>query len=140
MTARARIQPVITHAAAADLVASAIAHAGENGWTVAAVVVDPSGHVVASGRMDGAPHQILDFATDKAFTATLGKPSHAFGERMLSAPDIGIGLANRPRLCGWGGGVPIREDGALIGAIGVSGAESHEDIACAEAALAGQDL
>ncbi len=86
------------------------------------------------------PPAILEFATDKAYTATLGKSSMAFSERMGSSPSLTMGLANRPRLCAWEGGEPIHEAGHLIGAIGVSGAAGHEDRACAEAALARYDL
>ncbi len=135
MTAHSRSQPVVTYRSASSLVERAIAHAVERGWSVAAVVVDPSGHVVASGRMDGVPAPILDYACDKAFTAALGKSSRAFFERMSSSPELNMGMVNRPRLCAWDGGVPIHEEGVLIGALGVSGAAGSEDVACAEAAL-----
>lgn len=130
-----RHQPTLTYATARDMVARAIAHAEANGWTVAVAVVDPSGHLLASGRMDGAPPPILDFATDKAFTATLGKTSLAFGERMAELKSLELGLATRPRLLAWEGGVPVRKGGGLVGAIGVSGASGHEDAACAQAAI-----
>ena len=117
------------------MVAAAVAYAEQNGWSIAVAVVDPSGHLLAAGRMDGAPAPILDFATDKAFTATLGKTSLAFGERMAELKSLELGLGTRPRLLAWEGGVPIRENGALIGAIGVSGASGHEDAACARAAI-----
>jgi uncharacterized protein GlcG (DUF336 family) len=131
---------VLRYDAAAAMVARAIAHAEANGWTVAVAVLDPSGHVLASGRMDGAPPPILDFATDKAYTATLGKTSLAFGERMAELKSLELGVATRTRLLTWEGGVPIREDGILIGAIGVSGASGHEDAACARAAIDAQGL
>ena len=130
-----RNQPIITYASAAKLVSSAIAHAEENGWAVAVAVVDPGGAVLASGRMDGVVPPIHDFAVDKAFTAALGKPTLAFNERMASGKELELGLVNRPRLCAWEGGLPIRENGTVIGAIGVSGAAGPEDGACAAAAL-----
>lgn len=130
-----RHQPTLTYATARDMVARAIAHAEAKGWTVAVAVVDPSGHILASGRMDGAPPPILDFATDKAFTATLGKTSLAFGERMAELKSLELGLTTRPRLLAWEGGVPVHDGGALVGAIGVSGASGHEDAACAQAAI-----
>lgn len=135
MSGVSRSQPVLTCDAARDMVAAALAHARANGWSVAVAVVDPSGHVIASARMDGAPPQILDFATDKAFTATLGKTSLAFGERMAELKSLEMGLGTRDRLLVWEGGVPVRENGVLIGAIGVSGASGHEDAACAVAAI-----
>ena len=130
-----RSQPVLRYSAAKELVALAIAHAEENGWNVAVAVLDTSGHMLAAGRMDGVPSPILDFAAVKAFTSTLGKTSLAFGERMGSMKSLELGLSNRDRLLAWEGGVPVRENGTLIGAIGVSGAEGHQDAACAKAAI-----
>jgi glc operon protein GlcG len=127
----------ISYAAASRLVAAAIAHAGTKGWRVAAAVCDGSGHVVAVGRMDGAPSTVADFALDKAFTAAMsGKSTRAFFERMSSSPDLAMGLANRPRLIAWEGGLPIIETGIVIGGIGVSGAAGPEDAECAGLALA----
>ena len=136
MDSPSRQQPILRYAAACEMVARAIAHAGDNGWGIAVVVVDPSGHILASGRMDGVPAPIHVFAADKAFTATLGKTSLAFGERMAELKSLELGLATRDRLLAWEGGVPVRENGTLIGAIGVSGAAGHEDAACARAAIA----
>ncbi len=130
------LRPVIRFETAKDLVDRTVSFATDNGWTVAAVVVDPSGHVIAAGRMDGVPAPVFDYANDKAYTAgTLGKSTRAFFERMSSSPDLSMGMINRDRLCAWDGGLPIVEDGQLIGGLGVSGAQGHEDIACAEAAL-----
>ncbi len=137
----ARQVSVISYESAAGLVAHAVAHARANGWEVAVVVVDPFGHTVASGRMDGVPVPIMDYASDKAFTAaTQGKTTRAFFERMSRSPDDAMGLANRDRLCVWEGGVPVRADGKVIGGIGVSGAAGKDDVACAEQALAAVGL
>ena len=140
MDERSRVQRVLRYDAAARMVAAAVAHAAANGWTVAVAVLDPAGHVLAAGRMDGAAPPILDFATDKAFTATLGKTSLAFGERMAQLKSLEMGVATRSRLLTWEGGLPVREGGVLIGAIGVSGASGHEDAACARAAIEAEGL
>ena len=139
MSSPSRDQPVIAYAAAARLVARALEHAEGNGWAVAAVAVDPWGSIVASGRMDGVPAPVHDFAADKAYTAVLGKSSREFGARMSSGKELELGMVNRPRLCAWEGGVPVVVDGVLIGALGVSGAAGPEDAACAEAALTALD-
>lgn len=140
MTQHSRAQTILRYESAHALVAHAIAHAMSNGWRVAVAVLDTAGHVLAAGRMDDVPAPILDIATDKAFTATLGKTSLAFGERMASSKSLELGLSTRQRLLAWEGGVPIREQGVLIGAIGVSGAQGHEDAACASAAIEALDL
>jgi len=126
--------------AAQGLVARAIEHARAHRWNIAVAILDPQGAIVASARMDGVSPTILDIANDKAFTATLGKSTRAFYERMSSSPDLAMGLQTRPRLCAWDGGLPIRQTGALIGAIGVSGAAGHEDVECAEEALRAFEL
>ena len=136
MSRHSRETAVVTYTAAARLRDLACEHAVSNGWSIAVVILDPWGTVITSARMDGVAPAILEIATDKAYTATLGKTTRAFFERMSSSPELTLGLQTRARLCAWEGGVPIRENDVLIGAIGVSGAAGHEDVACAEYALA----
>ena len=127
--------PVLTYDAAAALMHEAIRHARSNGWSVACAVVDPSGQILASGRMDGVAPAVLEFAADKAYTSAPGRTTKGFFERMSSSGDLTLGLGNRPRLCAWEGGLPIRCGGVLVGAMGVTGAAGHEDAACGQAAL-----
>jgi uncharacterized protein GlcG (DUF336 family) len=121
---------------AIGLVSTAINHATSNGWLVAVSVVDAGGSTVASARMDGATAQILTFAEDKAFTAsTMKRTTAAYFDRMDKSGSLRLGLANRERLLVWGGGLPIKFEGAVVGGIGVSGAQDYEDVACAQEAL-----
>jgi uncharacterized protein GlcG (DUF336 family) len=46
-----------------------------------------------------------------------------------------IGIAARPRLVIFGGGLPIVADGVRIGGIGVSGGSAEQDEECARAGL-----
>ncbi len=131
---------VVTYDTASRLIEGSMAHALKNNWRVAVVVLDPWGAVVGTGRMDGVSPAILEIASDKAYTAAMGKATKAFYERMSSSPDLAMGLQNRNRFCAWEGGLPLRLDGTLIGAIGVSGAAGPEDVACAEAAMAALGL
>ena len=135
MSEHSRSVPVVSCESAARLVEAAKSHAHASGWSIAVAVVDPWGAVVASGRMDGVSPVVPEIATDKAYTAALGKSSKEFFERMSSTAELTLGLQTRPRLCAWEGGLPIREGEQLIGAIGVSGAVGPEDSACASAAL-----
>ncbi len=129
-------RPQINYAAALALVEAALTHARDNGWEVAAAVTDPFGTLVAFGRTDGAAPPVAAFAVDKAYTAgTLRKSTRAFGDRMAASPTLSLGLATRQRFIAWGGGLAVFEEGACIGGLGVSGAQEHEDIACAEAAI-----
>ena len=131
----------IKAATARNLGDAALLHAEKHGWEVAAAVVDPGGYLVAFGRTDHVAPPIGQFELDKAYTAgTLRKSTKAFGERMTSSPTLSLGLSNRDRFMAWGGGVAIFEGDSCIGALGVSGAQEHEDIACAEAAILSQQL
>jgi uncharacterized protein GlcG (DUF336 family) len=91
--------------------------------------------------MDRVAATVVDFAVDKAFTAaSSGKSTRAFYERMSSSKELSMGLANRPRLITWEGGLPIIENDTVIGGIGVSGAAGNEDADCALAALTALSL
>lgn len=127
--------PTITYSAAARAVEYAIAYATTKGWRVAVAVVDPSGALVAAGRMDGVPPGVLEIAMDKAYTTTMGRSTKAFGARMVSDPQMALGAANRPRSCAWEGGEQVFSDAKQVAGIGVSGAAGHEDAECAQFAL-----
>lgn len=126
---------------AQSIVSSALADARGKDWQIAAAICDPSGVLVAFGRTDGVAIPSVEFAIDKAYTAgTLGKSTAAFGQRMTSGAALSLGLSTRPRLITWGGGVAIFEGGICIGGLGISGMQDHQDIACAEAAIASAGL
>jgi len=89
-------------------------------------------------RMDGAPLISIQIAQDKAYTAVgFGIPSHAWHDFIKDDPPLAAGATTGiDRLVIFGGGFPITVDGAIVGAIGVSGGHYSEDAAVAEAALA----
>ncbi len=123
------------------LVEAAFAEAERTGLRIAAVATDAAGTPVALARMDMVTPPILEFALDKAYTAaTMRRSTEALFARMTSAPSLTLGFQNRPRLMVWGGGLPIFHEGRVVGALGVSGAQEAEDIACAKAALAALGL
>ena len=118
------------------------AEAGRISVDASAAVVDRSGNVVDSARMDGAPLGAMALAVDKAYTAVLwGMPT---GEFMRSTqpggPDWGFNTTTGGRIVVYAGGLPILEHGALVGGIGVSGGSGEQDEACAQAALAAAGL
>lgn len=136
-----RMLPVITYETAARLVAEAIAYARAGDWAIAVVVLDPSGHTVASARMDGVAAPIIEFAADKAYTAVaLQIPTAEVAREMIDSKQQEMGALGRPRLCAWDGGVPIMENDVQIGGLGVSGAPGHIDIECGARALAALGL
>jgi uncharacterized protein GlcG (DUF336 family) len=103
-----------------------IAEAEKRGWTVNVAVVDSGANLVAFARMDGAQLGSIAVAEHKArVAAKFRRPSKVFEDGImksgntyvLSLDDI---VASR-------GGIPLVEDGKLIGAIGCSGATGSQD-------------
>lgn len=119
------------------LVQSAIDHALRQGWEVAVAVVDRNGLMVSFCRTADVTVPAIDFALDKAYTAaTLRRSTQSFFERSQENPSLAAGVANRPRLMLWSGGLPLFHQGHCVGGIGVSGAKDFQDVECAEAAIA----
>ena len=122
--------------AAFAIVAAARDIAEESSIRVAIAVTDAQGVVLATLRMDGVAPPVAEFALDKAYTAaTMAKATAAFADRMGGSPSLSLGLSTRRRLLTWGGGLPIVNEGQVVGGLGVSGARDEQDIACARAAL-----
>lgn len=96
-------------------------------------VADSHGELIAFARMDGAPISSIRIAQNKAWTAARErKPTKEIGEKVRH-PEKGHDIAyyGDPRFVGWGGGIPVWNNGAVIGAVAVSGLSSAEDIVLA---------
>ncbi len=123
---------------ARECVARGFARARELGFRVAIAVVDEAGHLVACDRMDGALWVTPEIARAKAtaaaaFRTTTLDLEERFTKRMLFADSVAT-LGAYPFVFGKGG-VPIVDDGHVVGAVGVSGAVPAEhDHAIADAA------
>lgn len=102
----------------------------------AVAVVDPHGELIALLRTDGCPLASINNAIHKAFTAAReGVDSSVIGERSRQEPFPMTNFGDL-RYIGWGGGVPVVEDGQVLGAIGVSGLTEDEDIELARMGVA----
>jgi glc operon protein GlcG len=119
----------ISLARAQAAIAAAIAEAEKHGWALNVAVVDSGANLVAFGRMDGAQLGSIAVSEHKARTAAkFRRPTKVFEEaiqkndlRVLTIDDV---MGSR-------GGIPLVEDGKLIGAIGCSGgAGSQDEVAC----------
>jgi glc operon protein GlcG len=100
-------------------------------------VADAHGELLAFARMDGAPLSSILVATNKAWTAARErKPTKDIGEKVRH-PEKGFDIAyyGDSRFVGWGGGLPIWRNGEVVGAIGVSGLSSAEDVHLATAGI-----
>lgn len=105
--------------------------------SVVVAVADSHGELIAFARMDGAPISSIRIAANKAWTAARErKPTKEIGEKVRH-PEKGHDIAyyGDPRFVGWGGGIPIWKDGAVAGAVAVSGLSSREDIELATLAM-----
>jgi glc operon protein GlcG len=100
-------------------------------------IADSHGELIAFARMDGAPISSIRIAANKAWTAARErKPTKEIGEKVRH-PEKGHDIAyyGDHRFVGWGGGLPIWKNGEVVGAIGVSGLSSTEDIELATLGL-----
>jgi uncharacterized protein GlcG (DUF336 family) len=120
---------VITLGDARRVIAAAEAKALEIGQPMNIAVVDTGGNLVCHVRMDGAWIGSIDISINKAFTARafdietaqLAKNSQP-GQQFF-----GIHASNHGRVMIFAGGILLRRNGAVIGAIGVSGGDGKQD-------------
>ena len=123
------------------LIAAARSEAQRLGVGMSIAVVDEGGDLKAFARMDGAELAGVDLARDKAYTAlSLSTATHELAT--LAAPGgplYGIGTCAGGRYVIFGGGIPLKKDGRIVGAIGVSGGEVEQDMTCATAGAATWD-
>jgi uncharacterized protein GlcG (DUF336 family) len=122
---------------AQKMVDRAVAKARELGVSENVVILDDGGNLKAFSRMDGAPIPTIEMAQNKAYTALLGVSTQDFFNFIQGDPSLLAGIPTLSRVAAWGGGFPIKVDGEVVGAIGVSGAPTvQNDVDCAKAALA----
>ncbi len=120
--------------AAQSLVDRAVEAGRARGFRLAIAVVEPSGELVAFGRMDDVQYGSINVAQDKARSAARFRGSSAAAEERLAAGRIALLAIDG--IVPVAGGVPIGVDGRVVGAIGVSGASSAQDDEVARAAIA----
>lgn len=125
---------VLEFADVQKILAAATATAIQHGWAVSIAIVDDGGHLLALQRLDGAAPLSAYIATEKARTSAMGRRESGSYEKMinegrtsfLSVPHLHALLE---------GGAPIVVDGQVIGAVGVSGVKSTEDLQIAKAGI-----
>jgi len=127
----------ITSEAAHRMIAAAEAKAAEMGKAFVIAIADDGGNLKALSRMDGAPLLSVQIAQDKAYTAVgFGMPTHGWHDFIKDDPPLAAGAPTGiERLVVFGGGYPITDGDAAVGAIGVSGGHYSEDMEVAEAGL-----
>lgn len=129
---------VVTLEDARRVINAAEKKAGEIGQPMNIAVVDEGGNTVAHVRMDNAWIGSIDISIKKAYTSRafdietkeLAKHCQPGGEF------FGIQVSNNGRIMIFAGGVPLRRDGKIVGAVGVSGGSGDQDHAAASAGAA----
>lgn len=117
------------------IAAAAEAEALKNKWAVSIAIVDDGGHLLWLQRLDGAAAISAQIAPSKANTAALGRRDSKVYEDIVNGGRVSF--LSAPGLSGLlEGGVPIVKDGQVLGAVGVSGVKSHEDVQVARAGIA----
>jgi len=124
----------ITLERAQSVIAATVAEAKKRNWKMVATVVDSGGNLVAFGRMDGAQLASIQISEHKArAAATFRRNTKLFENGVQGGLTYQLSLdgvvASR-------GGIPLIEDGKIIGAIGVSGGAGSQDEVCANAGAA----
>ena len=120
------------------IIAAAEKKAAEIGQPMNIAVADAGGNLVAHVRMDNAWLGSVDISIKKAWT------SRAFDitTKDLAANSqsgdqfFGINASNDGRVMIFAGGIPLKKDGQVVGAIGVSGGSGEQDHTVAEAGAA----
>ena len=110
------------------------AEAERNNWNVVIAILDDGGHLMYLERMDGVQKASSRIAIQKGETAIMFKRPSGAMEKVVAGGRIAVMSLGATTV---EGGVPIVVDGEYVGAIGVSGVQSHED---AQVAQAGVDL
>jgi len=138
MPAESFVKQSITAEAALKLIEGCTAKATEMGHPFVISVVDESGVEKASLRMDGAALISVQIAHDKAYTAVgFGLSTDGWFDFIKDDEPLRLSAGTSfERLVPIGGGYPITVDGAVIGAVGVSGGHYTQDMEVALAGLA----
>jgi len=126
--------PPISLARAQQVIAAVVGECAKHGWKMDATVVDTEGQLVAFARMDGAALASIAISEHKARAAAMFRRETKLFETAVQTGTYyqltldGV-IASR-------GGIPLIEDGKIIGAVGSSGGTGSQDEACAKAGAA----
>lgn len=128
-------KPILALEDVKKIASAAEAEAGRNGWSVSIAVADDGGSLLWLQRMDNVSPITVEMAIAKAKTSALGRRETKIYEDMIN--NGRLSFLSAPMLEGMiEGGVPIFSGSHCVGAIGVSGVKSAEDVQIARAGVA----
>jgi uncharacterized protein GlcG (DUF336 family) len=128
-----KMRPMLTLEDCKKISSAAEAEAKKNSWNVCIAILDDGGHLLHLVRMDGATPANSRIAIEKGRTAAESRRSTANWEERIKAGRNSI--LRMPGVTPIQGGLPIVVDGQCVGAVGVSGVQSHEDEQIAKAGI-----
>jgi glc operon protein GlcG len=128
-----KTRPMLTLDDCKKISAAAEAEARKNNWNVCIAILDDGGHLLHLVRMDGGTPANSRIAIEKGRTAAETRRSSAMWEERIKAGRTS--MLKMPGILPVQGGLPIVIDGHCIGAVGVSGVQSHEDEQIAKAGI-----
>ncbi len=112
-------------------VAGAVAEAARNGWPMAVTIVDTAGQLVLFQKMDNTQNGSIQVSIDKARSAALfRRPTKVFNDMLAAGSTYVLSLTGAVAV---EGGIPLVQEGKVVGAIGVSGGTGAQDGAVARA-------
>lgn len=113
------------------IAAAAVAEAKRNGWVMAVAIVDTAGQLVYFEKMDDTQTGSVQASMDKAKSAALfRRPTKVFNEMLAGGNTYVLAIAGAIPV---EGGLPLMQDGKVIGAIGISGGTGPQDGVTAKA-------
>ena len=128
-----RSKPALTSSDVQKMAAACKAEAAKNKWSVTLAIVDDAGYLLYIERMDGAGPLTAEIAAGKAHSAAVSRrPTKFWEDRIKERPAFMKAPVSTP----FQGGLPVMHQGECVGAIGVSGVQSHEDEQVANAGVA----
>jgi len=128
---------MVTLEDARRVIAAAEKKAEEIGQPMNIAVADVGGNLVAHVRMDGAWLGSVDISIKKAWTSrAFDIATKDLAEHSQSGGQFfGINASNDGKVMIFAGGIPLKQGGKVVGAIGVSGGSGEQDHQVAEAGV-----
>jgi len=127
-----KMRPMLTLEDCKKISAAAEVEAKKNSWNVCIAILDDGGHLLHLARMDGSTPANARIAVEKGRTAAETRRSTANWQERVAKR---VELLRMPGVTPVQGGLPIVLDGTCVGAVGISGVQSHEDEQIAAAGI-----
>ena len=132
-----KTKPCLTLEDCRKIGAAALEEARKNGWNVVVAILDDGGHLRWLEAMDGTSPFNSQVAVEKGRSAAVSRRStNSWEERIADGRTAILKMPVLPVQ----GGVPMMVEGQCVGAVGVSGVQSHEDEQIANAGIAALGL